>query len=41
MYKANHYAKNDADASAKAINAGVDLNTGYPFFQNNGVACST
>ena len=37
MYEHNHYAKNDADATAKSINAGVDLNTGYPWYQHNGL----
>jgi beta-glucosidase-like glycosyl hydrolase len=34
MYQHNHLAKDVADASAKSINAGVDLNTGYPFVRN-------
>lgn len=30
MYQHNHLAVDAADAAAKSINAGVDLNTGYP-----------
>ena len=37
MYQHNHYASDVADATAKSINSGVDLNTGYPWFQNHGL----
>ena len=40
MYQHNHLAPDVADASAKSINAGVDLNTGYPFFQHGGLNSS-
>jgi len=40
MYQHNHLADNVSDASAKSINAGVDLNTGYPFFQHSGLNSS-
>ena len=40
MYQHNHLATDVADASAKSINAGVDLNTGYPFFQHGGLNSS-
>ena len=34
MYQHNHYAKDCPDAAAKSINAGVDLNTGAPWWRN-------
>ena len=37
MSEHNHYAKDAADATAKSLNAGVDLNTGYPWYQQNGL----
>lgn len=37
MYQHNHYAKDVTDATAKSLNAGVDLNTGFPWFQSNGL----
>ena len=40
MYKANHLAASVADAAAKSINAGVDLNTGFPFYQAGGLNSS-
>eukprot|EP00039_Didymoeca_costata_P008454 m.112515 g.112515 ORF g.112515 m.112515 type:complete len:776 (+) comp14090_c0_seq3:191-2518(+) len=38
MYLHNHYAKDVATAAAAAINSGVDLNTGTPFYQDGGLA---
>lgn len=37
MYRNNHFAPSPAVASAKSINAGVDLNTGYPWYQKHGL----
>eukprot|EP00040_Diaphanoeca_grandis_P016335 m.84243 g.84243 ORF g.84243 m.84243 type:complete len:798 (+) comp25726_c0_seq1:98-2491(+) len=37
MVDANHYAKDVADATAKSINAGVDLNTGWPWSKYGGL----
>ena len=34
----NHYAKNVQDATAKSINSGVDLNTGWPWHLDGGLA---